>query len=257
MLTIARDFATRSDGVVAFLDIVAAVVTVAKTEHKSARSRVTFVRASKRLKTLAQADAGFYLTAFDGSYLTLCAEYEMTVRNLIEKFVQEASLKCMEYNHLPIEMREWYPDGCSTVILNIGMDKFSHLTKDQIVRSLASCVKVRGFSLLGEPFSDNHMNFRPGVVEDTLAKRIGLRKIWQKLSRAGALQGMVGTTELSTVERQLRDKLECIMQRRNDIIHRGRRYYVPSDTEVREAAAYLKALVTELAAQMQGYLAGI
>jgi len=257
MLAIAQDFGGRCDGIVSFLDIVAATVKVAKFDHKKVKSRASFVSSSRRLKTIVLQNQNFSLTAYDGAFLTLCAEYEMSIRKLIDKFVLDASIKCTEYHHLPQAMRQWYPDGCSNLILSIAQDKFAHLTKEQIVRSLASCLKTKNYGLIGEAFSDNQRNFRPEVLEETLSIRIGLSKIWQKLSRDAALQAMVGTTEPSTVERQLRDKLSKIMQRRNDIIHRGRSYFTPSATEVRDSAHFLKALALGLALIMEHYLDGI
>jgi hypothetical protein len=257
MLAIAQGFADRCDGIVSFLDIMAATINVAKLDHKRIKSRTSFVSSSKKLKAIVLKNQNFHLTAYDGAFLTLCAEFEMSIRKLIDKFVLDASNRCNEYHHLPPAMREWYPDGCSNLILGINQDKFAHLTKDQIMRSLASCLKTKNYNLVGEAFSDNQKNFRPEVVEETLSIRIGLSKIWQKLSRDAALQLLVGTTALSTVERQLKDRLGKIMQRRNDIIHRGRSYFTPSDTEVRESANFLKPLVHGLASVMKNYLDGI
>ncbi len=254
MLTIAQEFSRRTESVIALLDIVAAAIVVAKADHKKIKTRAPFVVLSKKLKNAVLANADFQFTALDGPYLTLCAEYEMTIRNLIEKFVLDAVQKCPEYHHLPREMREWYPDGCSKVILDIKQDKFSHLTKEQLVRSLASSLKNREYNLLGEVFSYNQINFWPEIVEDTLSKRLGLLKIWQKLSRDTTLQGIIGTTVLATVERQLKEKLGKIMQKRNDIIHRGRNYCTSSDSEVREAAKILKGIVDALAKLMEQYL---
>lgn len=257
MLTIAHDFSKRCDGIVAYLDIVSAAVNVAKAEHKSIKSRASFVTSSRKLKNVILKNQDFPLTAFDGTYLTLCAEYEMAVRKLIEKLVLDATGTCTEYHHLPKEMREWYPDGCANLILEITQDKFSHLTKELVMKSLASCLKTKNYYLIGEVFSDNQRNFWPGTVEETLSKRLGLNKIWQKLSRDTNLQTLIGTKETSTVERQLKDKLTKIMQRRNDIIHRGRSYFTPSDTEVRDAAFFLKVLVSSFGLHMQQYLDGI
>ncbi len=257
MQKIAIGFTKRMDSILAFLNIVSATITVAKTDHRNIKSRASFITFSKRLKSVVVANPNFSLAAYDGSYLTICAEYEMTVRNLIEKFISDAALKCTEYHHLPKEIREWYPVGCANLILNITQDKFSHLTRDQIVRSLASCQKIRGYSLIGEAFSDNHMNFWPDVVEDTFSKRIGLEKVWQKLSRQNRLQTLIGTTEPATVQRQLKDRLYRIMQRRNDIIHRGRTYFVPSETEVAGSATFLREVVISLGDIMADHLAGI
>lgn len=257
MLAIAQGFADRCDGIVSFLDIVAATINVAKLDHKRIKSHASFVSSSKKLKVIVLKNQNFYLTAYDGAFLTLCAEFEMSIRKLIDKFVLDASNRCNEYHQLPSAMRKWYPDGCSNLILGINQGKFAHLTKDQIVQSLASCLKTKNYNLVGEAFSDNQKNFRPEVVEETLSIRIGLSKIWQKLSRDVTLQAFVGTTELSTIERQIRDRLDKIMRRRNDIIHRGRSYYTPSESEVRGSASFLKLLVHGLASVIKHYLDGI
>jgi hypothetical protein len=251
MLGIARDFSKRADDIIAFLDIISTAIAVAKVDHRNIKSRSPFISSSKRLKARIVKSPNFSLTAYDGSFLTVCAEYEMTIRKLIDKFVLDAAQKCTEYHHLPKEMRDWYPDGCSNLILNITQYKNAHLTKDSILQSLVSCQKTKGYSLLGEAFFDSSRNFWPAVIEEMLSKRIGLSKVWQKISRQNGIQSFIGTNDLSTVERQSKDRLEKLLQRRNDIIHRGRSYYTPSDSEIRDAAKYLTVLIDCLANVMK------
>jgi hypothetical protein len=255
MLKTAHAFEERMDSILMFLDILSASVAMAKSNDRYVKSKAAFVVSSKRLKSIIIRNSNFTLVGYDGSYLTACAEFEMTVRRLIEKFVGEANVKCSEYHHLPKVIRDWYPDGCSSIILNISQDKYRHLTKDQIVKSLASCQRVKGYTLVGEAFSDTRRNFRPKVIEEVLSIRLGLPKVWQKLSREKALQTAVGTSDLATAERALKDKLEKIIQRRNDIIHRGRSYFAPSDSEVRDCSNFLKALVSGLSSVMVNHLA--
>lgn len=61
----------------------------------------------------------------------------------------------------------------------------------------------------------------------------------------------------STAEMLARSKLEQLLSRRNDIVHRGKSYYTASDSEVRAAAAYCTDLTQALAETLVQQLAAI
>jgi hypothetical protein len=111
--------------------------------------------------------------------------------------------------------------------------------------------------LIGDAFSDNSVNFWPETIDEMFRTRIGIEKIWQKLSRENGLQTALGTTVPATAEQVARRKLSALLHRRNDIIHRGKTYYAPSETEVRECALFFKALVANLSEIMEKHCAAL
>jgi hypothetical protein len=111
--------------------------------------------------------------------------------------------------------------------------------------------------LIGDAFSDNSKNFWPETIDEMFRTRIGIDKVWQKLSRENALQVALGTTVPATVEQIARRRLSELLDRRNDIIHRGKTYYAPSETEVRECALFFKALVMNLSEIMENQCAAL
>lgn len=253
MRGIANRFSDQMDKVCGLIDLITAAVKLTTISQKTLHSKHDFVIAATSLARSVQKIGNVTTAAYDGAYLTVCAKYELVICNLIETYVQRTVDKCHDYNHLPRNMREWYPEGCARIILNIKQDKLKHLTKDTIVNSLASCIKPSkktGYIIIGEAFSDNERNFWPSEVEGFF-KRIGIEKIWQKLSHEPSLQSALGTINDMGTEQRSRLKLEEILQRRNDIIHRGKTYYTPSETEARECAVFFKYLITNIAEVME------
>jgi hypothetical protein len=191
--------------------------------------------------------------------LTLCADLELALRELVIRYVECAQAKCEDYNHLPMAMRDWYPRGCAELLMSLSQDRFKHLTQAEIHRSLASCFgsPAKPYSLIGDAFAYNNRNFRPQDLDQHFRKRLGIPKIWQKLSRDSRFQSDLGAPGPATAEALARSKLEGLLNRRNDIVHRGRSYYTAGDSEVRGAAAYCVALTLALAHALDDQLGAI
>lgn len=257
MRGVASRFAANMDNILGFLDVVAATMQLAKESVGRNRSISSFQVAARRVHKSVLSSNRFTLVAFDGAFLTACAEYELAIRDLIEKYIQRAASKCPQYNHLPKEMRDWYPEGCARIILHIKNDRFSHLTRDSVVRSLADSSKNLSGTLVGEAFSDNERNFWPEDIDVFFQDRLGINKIWQKLSRNTSFQASIGTTIPATAEQVARMKLRDLLSKRNNIIHRGRSYYNPSESEIRECVEFYRALISSLAEIMENTIVAL
>lgn len=147
-------------------------------------------------------------------------------------------------------MRAWHPTGCAHILISIKQEKFRHLDVNMILSSLASCINSspkKPFKLTAEAFSDNERNFKSDTISDCLQIRLGIDNVWGRLAREPELSSYISALHPDTTIRIARQRLNGIMQRRNDIIHRGRSYYTPGYTEVTECASFLKALVKSLA----------
>jgi hypothetical protein len=247
MRAVAFAFSREMDRVGAFLDAIEASYAVAKEDPTGVLSNRKFVVKARKLRKTIQGCSDLNVVAFAGAYLHVCAEYELTLRCLIERYIEAATVKCAQYHHLPETMREWYPAGCAEIIRNIKQDKFKHLTVTAIVASLASTTRNSSYNLIGDAFSDNQWNFGPSTIDGILDRRLGIPKIWQKLARETELQTAVRTKNLATVEQLAKARLSNLLQRRNDTIHRGKSYYTPSESEVRDCIQFLKPLVMSLA----------
>jgi len=199
MKNIACRFALEMDNIFSFVDIILSAITLSKSNFSGIKSRKKCFITAKKLKNKVVSSGNLTVVAFDGAFLSSCAEFELCIRKLIEEYIHCAVNKCASYNHLPKEIREWYPLGCSNIIININQDKFSHITLQAILNSIASCVKPsakKGYSLLGEAFSDNTRNFWPNEIDDFFSKRLGIKKIWQKISRESQFQKKMGVSNV-------------------------------------------------------------
>jgi RiboL-PSP-HEPN len=257
MKTVASNFDVSMDDILSLVKIVTDVLSLAKQEPSKLRSRQAFAAAAKKLHRTTVHSTRFDVVAYDGALLSACAEYELAVRALIEKYIERAVMKCPKFDHLPASIRNWYPTGCAHLILNLTQDKFRHLTSEVITRSVASTVKNVSGGLIVEAYSNNERNFWPKQVEECLGIRLGIEKIWRKLSRETGLQGFVGTTNESLAEELARRRVTEFLERRNDIIHRGRSYYTASESEVQRHVTFMKTLINALADVMEKQLAAI
>ncbi len=259
MRNVATQFASNMDNILGLLDVTSAAVSLAKESVSPRPVTKPFLIAARRVHQNVHSSSHFTLVAFDGAFLTACAEYELAVRHLLEAYISRAVTSCPKFNHLPKAIRDWYPEGCARIIINLKnekSDKFRHLTQDSVVRSLADCIKNRSDKMLGEAFSDSERNFWPDEVEKCL-QRVGIEKIWQKASRDSSFQMAIGTTNPEIAEQVGRLKLTDALTKRNNIIHRGRLYYAPSDSEVRECVEYFRILVVTLAEVMEKSLVAL
>jgi|GEM_PF-5308345 len=259
MQGLAGNFAKEMLRVEAFLDVMLASVNLAKLPTTGFRSRHPAALAARSLQNQLRSAPSVITVVNDGAYLTVCAEFELTIRELIVRYVELAVARCPNYQHLPASMRQWYPRGCGELLVNLSQDKFKHLTQDGIHRSLANCLgsPSKPYTLIGDAFAHNKRNFWPGEVEGHFNERLGIPKVWQKLSRDGQFQMSLGTLTAAATETVAKSKLDALLNRRNDIVHRGKSYYTASDSEVRAAAVYCTELIRALADVLVNQLAAI
>lgn len=259
MHTVAAKFAGDIQRMLALLDVMASSISLGKVPAKGLRSKHPLVAAALKLHGHLHASSTMMTVVNDGTYLTLCADFELTIRELIIRYVEGASAKCADYKHLPATMRAWYPRGCGEILVNLSQDRFKHLTQEGIHRSLASCLgsPTKPYILIGDAYVYNRRNFWPGELESHLSERLGIPKIWQKLSRRANFQSVLGSSGPAATEMLARARLDELLSRRNDIVHRGKSYYTASDSEVRGAAGYCVHLTQALAEVLGEQLAAI
>jgi hypothetical protein len=181
MKSIASRFALEMDAIYYFVDVILSAIELSKADFRGINSRKRCFITAQRLKEVVRNGGNLTVVAYDGAFLSSCAVFELCIRNLIEQYIDRAVNKCTIFNHLPKEIRDWYPIGCSNILLNLNQDKFSHITKETVINSIASCVRPsqkKGYNLLGEAFSDNTRNFWPNEIDEFFSKRLGISKIW-------------------------------------------------------------------------------
>lgn len=259
MQSVAAKFSQDMQQVEVYIDLVNSAFDLAKYDYKNLRSKHPVALGAIGVCQTARK-LGSTVEVYDGSYLSICAQYELAVRNLIEVFTNHMNIKIPMYSNLPEQIRTWYPKGCSVILLNMGGDKYQNITQVSVMSSLASCVKCslkKPYNLIPEAFSDHEHNLRDKVIEDIFDERLGLQKVWQKLGRETVLSTHLGSTNSQTTEQRARSKLNGVMLQRNNIIHRGQGFYHPGESELRDTARYFSVLVSSLANVMDKYLASI
>ncbi len=255
MITIAKTFQGSMDRVISFVDLNLATFNLAKPTLSRFRSSHPVAIAAKDVYKKARAIPLGLSIACEGAYLSACAQYEQAVRDLIEETAIQAAAKKTAFAMLPPEMQECHTNGCGVILQNLAQDKFKHLTAAGIVGTLHGCVVARSvpLSLVVEAFSSNERNFKPQIVSEH-AKRLGVKNVWKLIAVQPGISAHFGTASAADTEKFARERLERIMDMRNAIIHRGRGFVAPSDTEVRECANFFKALIQALAVVLDNYI---
>lgn len=241
-----------------FIDMVNATFKLAKGDIRYFRSKhqiaADVVAIHKKTREL-----GTSLEALDGTYLSICAQYEFVTRNLIETFINKLNNKIPLYSNLPEPIRDWYPRGCANLILN-SSDKYPNITQTLLLNSIASCMKCsikQPYHLVPEAFSYHDNNLRSDIILDLFQTRLGIEKVWQKLGRQKILTDYLHSSNAPTTEQLARKKLDTTIVQRNNIIHRGQSFTHPGESVVHDTAQFFGVFVEGLSDILIKYLASI
>jgi len=240
----------------AFVDLVASTFDLAKRDVKQLRSKHPVAIGALDVHSKARK-LGNTADAYDGAFLTICAQFEFVVRDLIEVFIDHLSIKIPIFRNLPDTIRTFYPRGCATVLINLEQDKFQHLTQEMVLFSLASCVRCsakRPYHFIGEAFSNHERNLNARVIDQICRERLGLDDVWKRLARQNALASCLGSKNEDTTEKRARETLDAAIRHRNNIIHRGKSFYHTGESEVRDSARFFTVLIDNLATVMDNFL---
>ena len=77
------------------------------------------------------------------------------------------------------------------------------------------------------------------------------------MSREVDFQSALGARDAIGTEQRAKRKLDELLKRRNDVVHRGKSYYTPSESEIRESIVFFKSLIINLAEIMEKHIAAI
>lgn len=215
---------------------------------KKLRSQHPFVEEAKEIQLIAKK-VGNASPGYDGLYLSVCATYELTFRASIESLIESINTEIQDFSSVPRKIREWHPKGCAHIIHNSSNSKFEHLTVDSIVTALSRCQSPNNqkpAQLLPDAFSWHENNLRHAVVGEILTNRIGIEKPWKKIAKRSHLKLFYGTDNEQTLEKLAKNELDSCIERRNNIIHRGRNYYTSSESDITRATHFFEVLTSSI-----------
>lgn len=227
------------------IDLTKATFDLAKQDPKRFTSKHVMAIAARNVQRKARRVPLATALPYEGAFLTCCAEFERGMRDLLESFAATLATKINLYANLPDGIRGAHLQGAARVLVNIRRDKFKHLVPEAVVAKLAGCMAQpagTGYTLVAEAFSDNERNFKHDVIAEHM-KRVGVGAFWTKAGAEPKLAANLGTASAGMTSRAAMARLDSIMNRRNQIIHRGKGAGVPGESEVREAATFFTALI--------------
>lgn len=248
MLHIARRFESDMDQIIVFVELTESIFNLAKHDLKSLRSKAPLALAAREVHFKTRQLRLGTAVPYEGAYLSACAQFELVIRDLIDFFVSEITKIYPTFQKLPKAIQDAQIEGCKKIIPHTNKDKFKHLSLESVLTSLLSCIDTSGtksYNLIAEAFSNNEQNFKPDVISNHM-KRIGCTNIWSKISKEHDLKVTLGTVTDTMTESVARERLKSIMDRRNQIIHRGKQLIIPSESEIKECAVFFKSIVLSI-----------
>jgi len=257
-MSITTDFSAAMDRIVTFIELNVAAFDLAKPELTKLRSNHAVAVAAKEVHHKARAIPMGLSLACEGAYLSACAQFEQCVRDLIEEAALQTAAKLATFAQLPRQMQEEHTNGCAKILQNLTQDRYQHLSHSTIVSALYACM-VSGanpMSLIVEAFSSNDRNFKPEIVSQHV-NRLGISKVWKLMGQEPSLQAFFSGALPTDTQRYAYAKLEGIMDARNAIIHRGKTFAAPTDSEAKECAKFFAALTNALSGVLHTHVASL
>jgi hypothetical protein len=196
---------------------------------------------------------------YEGMFLSACAQFELAIRNLVEAFVNRASLKHAAFSTLPAEMRDRHRQGCANILQNLHRNKFKHLSGSTLIASLASCDNIPSgtrYRLIPEAYSSSESNFRSNVVNEHL-RNLGMKDTWRIIGSKAILKTNLASMSDQITAERAKLALDGLMTRRNQLVHRGTSYTAPSEADVRECAEFFTSLIQAIAEALEDHLHAI
>ena len=258
MKNVAVNFSAEMKRVVEFVDLITALFGMAKTPLTSLRCKRFLAESIKdvhaRTRALKLGDS----LALEGVYLSSCALFEQAVRDLIDAAAFQIVGKKPVFSDLPGSMQKSHLQGCID-ILKKKQDKFSHLTPQIVITSMASCYRASttgSYTIISEALSSHAHNFRSEELK-TCIGRLGVQDLWRRLGSEIALQNLFGGTSPTDTMNFSKTRLDAIMQQRNQTMHRSPSFAPPAAKDVKECAGFLDALTESLANVLVSHVSNI
>lgn len=260
MNVVASTFSGRMSKVAEWIDLVDILFALGTDDIRRLRSRVS---AANRTRDLHRAATGLGTTltvvAYEGAFLTVCAEFELAIREMIEVFIDRACAAKPTFGALPSAMQKRQHAGCAKIITHIDRPNFNHLTVDQVVDCLYSCHPTSSlprYRLLPEAFSENERNFSWSMLKEVM-DRLGVANFLDRIGIHTGMAAHFGAQVGPRTANLVVSRLDEMMRRRNNIVHRGRTTHSPSATDVKECAAFLAALVISVSDVLSAHLVAL
>ena len=232
-----------------WLDVVEGVNGIALCKIDATDRRRVVARARRVQTSAKKLGTSLSVVPFEGAFLYVCAEYELSVRTLVEDFGSSVSKRVKRYSDLPEKLRNRNVRYSATILNELDRDMFSSLGEYDVVAKLFKCLDPstpdHSFELCEEAVSYSMRNFKWDIVKDLFGD-LGIKDLMSKVSVDKKLQAALGVTTPGLVSSTLPLQLNQIMLQRNRIVHRSKSVAAPTAADVRSAGKLLSCLLLSL-----------
>ncbi len=192
--------------------------------------------------------------------VALYASFEKFVENLITEYVR-IEAKRLNYADLPKPLKDKHLAGTTELLRRKpGLGRYAGLSELVLVKNLFDCLSdTKPYELNEAAVTDHNANLRAGEV-DALFALVGIEAICSRTCRADAMvawycktQGLDTPPQDGVKRIVLEERLEGIVERRNQVAHRGGN---PQDLLGSAAMAEAVDFIESLAISIFGLVVG-
>ena len=257
MISIAAEFARKMAAIDQWVQILDTAFSLGSEDTVALDPTVPIASAAIDLHNRLRAFGSERLIVpYEGIFLSACADFELAVRGIIDKLVADIAARKVSYADLPEKMRTCHHEGCADIMRNIGWDKYGHLTIETVVSDLDTCLNPDGntpYRIRVEAFSlTDNRNYTATVLKERLLP-LGVKDLWRGLGKDPSLANCL-TGSPAKIDEALSNRLDSIINARNNIVHRGRTGYAVGRQDVCQCCLYLTALVAAMTSLLTQHL---
>ena len=161
--------------------------------------------------------------------IALYASFEKFIESLVAAFAQLESAR-LRYSELPSKLVQKHISRSAEMLSRgrIGVGRYVGMTELDVVKNLFECLNgVRPYTLNEAAVVAHDINLRAGEI-DALFAAVGIERLCARVRRADPLvdwycadQGLVTAPQDGVPAVTIEQRLEDIIERRNQVAHRG------------------------------------
>jgi len=191
--------------------------------------------------------------ALDGSLLFLAAQYEVTVRDLIQEMMRRKCQTIVVYTDLPEELRTENTRLVGELLRTGSRDPT--VDQIQVVEEFLRCNK-RGkpVAVYYQGFSHHEHNLAPDELK-RLMNRAGVNEFWPRVCRDPTLQTELNCGGVDAAVAAARSVLLQFILDRNAISHRGPSYQTIGASVLIEYIRFFRHFMPALVRALESHLA--
>lgn len=252
MLAVIGPFLRSLDDIETNVRLVSHLKGLAKATAPPSSSRGPLGRAAVEVRHTVRSQRTWETIALDGSLLFLSAQYEMTIRDLIQELMRRKCSKAGTYTDLPQPIRDENARLIGNLLRSGSHDPSVDAVK--VAEDFVQCSRIgQPVVLYFEGFATHDRNLSPDELK-RIMNRAGVNNFWPRIGQDAAVQQHFGCADETAAIAEIQNTLKQFIDDRNSISHRGPSYQTVGPTVLLGYVAFFRCTVPSLARCLEAHL---